>query len=181
MRIYIDIDDTLAGFRQHAIANGVPAWSGSWYTTDKALWTDEQRRTQDMTNDLMRNEDFWMSIPVLPRAHELIAAASFHGPVTLLTALPSSFVGDNALLAMVRRAKIRYAWQQLHVPPERVEVCVRAEKVRYAFDHFSKMACVLIDDAKATCDEWENAGGVAFHVEHAENGLHEAIDFIKCL
>jgi hypothetical protein len=180
-RIYLDVDDTLALFRQHAIANGVPAWEGSWYTAPREGWTDEQKFIQDKTNELMRTEDFWMTMPVAPLAHEVIAAASFHGPVELLTAVPSSLLHEVDTINMIRRAKVRYAWQALHVPPERILVVDRRDKVRYAWNHFDNVQNVLVDDAIDTCNAWANQGGLAFHLEHVEDGLHEALNFIKCL
>lgn len=181
MRTFIDVDDTLAAFRQHAIANGVPPWEGSWYTTSRGGWTEEQKFTQDRINGLMRQEDFWMTMPLVPGAHELISAASFHGPVTLLTALPFALSGEPAMLGMIRRAKRAYCWQRLHVPPESVIIVNRREKVLYAFDQYEKRGNVLIDDAEQTCAEWTAARGLAFHIARCEDGLDEALNFIKCL
>lgn len=181
MRIFLDVDDTLALFRQHAVDCGVPPWSGSWYTTPRSGWTEEQGFIQDRTNDLMRTPEFWATMPVAPLAHELIAAASFHGPVSLLTALPSALIEEPDVIEMVRRAKIQFAWKRLHVPPERVIVCERREKMLYAFDHFERRSSVLVDDAASTCEEWAEAGGFSFHLEHVEDGLDEALNFIKCL
>lgn len=181
MRIYLDVDDTLAGFRQHAIANGVPPWTGAWYTAPRDSWTDEQRFIQDRTVELMRTEEFWATMPLVPGAADLIAAASFKGPVALLTAVPSSLKDEPGVIEMVRRAKIRFAWQKLHVPPERVLVVERQQKALFAFDRFENVGNVLVDDALATCEAWASAGGTAFHLERAENGLDEAINFIKRL
>lgn len=181
MRIYLDVDDTLAAFRQHAIDNGVPPWTGSWYTAPRDTWTDEQRFIQDKTNELMRTAEFWETMPIVTGAHELIAAASFKGPVCLLTAVPSSLKGEPDVIDMVRRVKTAFAWQKLHVPPENVLVVERHEKELFAFDQFERRSNVLIDDALTTCQAWANAGGVAFHLEHVEDGLDEALNFIKCL
>lgn len=182
MRIYIDIDDTLAQFREHAVDFGVPRWEGSWYTTDRAAWTPRQCAIQDATNELMRKREFWSTMPVWPGAHELIAAASFHGAVSLLTALPTSLKDEPEMLDMVRRAKIQYAWQRLHVPPERVLVVNRADKVRYAFNPFTSRSNLLIDDAAQNVKEWTEAGGIAHHFDaQGEDGMANAIDFVKCL
>lgn len=180
MRIYLDVDDTLSHFREHAVEMGVPRWEGSWYTTPRETWTPEQCAIQDATNNLMRTKDFWETMPIVDGAHELIAAASFHGPVYLLTALPASLSGEPDVLEMVRRTKIQFGWQKLHVPPERVLVVNRVDKMRYAFDHFAQVSNVLIDDAIQTCEAWADANGVAFHVpDVASHGLADAIDFIK--
>lgn len=180
MRIYLDVDDTLAHFREHAVALGVPRWEGSWYTTPRDTWTPEQCAIQDETNDLMRIREFWETMPVVDGAHELIAAASFKGPVYLLTALPSSLKAEPDVLDMIRRAKVQWAWQKLHVPPERVLVVNRVEKVNYAFDHFENAANILVDDALATCKAWAVAGGEVYHVDDvASEGLGPATDFIK--
>lgn len=177
MRCYIDVDDTLAHFRQHAISEGVPSWSGTWYTTSRDNWSDEQKFIQDRTNALMRLRGFWEALPVWEGAHELIAAASFQGPVFLLTATPSSLAGEPEVVDMIRRAKVQWAWQNLHVPPERVVVCARADKIRYAFDPFANHANLLIDDAEQNCAEWREAGGEAHHFVN----MPFAINFVKCL
>lgn len=182
MRIYLDVDDTLAQFREHAVANGVPRWTGSWYTTSRDGWTDEQKHIQERTNELMRSQEFWETMPVWDRAHELIAASSFKGRTYLLTATPSSLAGEPDVIDMVRRVKTQWAWQKLHVPPDNVIVCARHEKLRYAYDPFAQHANMLIDDATQTCSEWIAAGGEAHHF-HADSdwGMYDAINFVKSL
>lgn len=184
MRFYLDVDDTLAAFRDYAVTRGVPHWTGTWYTTPRDTWTDEQRFIQDRTTELMRQQDFWSNIPAMPGASDLISAAAFIGPVYLLTALPSSLKHEPEVIDMVRRAKTQWAWQVLHVPPERIIVCDRSEKVQYAFDKFEQVSNVLIDDAEHTCREWRDQGGEAFQFPiHLGNeaAMSEAINFIKCL
>lgn len=163
MRIYIDADDTTFHFRRYAMERGVPEWHGSWYTTERHLWTDEQKHIQACTNALMERDDFWCNLPVWERAHELIAAAQFKGEVFILTALPSGV--PSFCHELIRRQKIAHCWQQLHVPPERVICCARADKVRYAFDQFAATQNVLIDDAIQNCREWIDANGIAYHFD----------------
>lgn len=184
MRIYIDVDDTLAYFRKYAIERGVPAWSGTWYTTPREGWTQEQCAIQDATNTLMERDDFWPNLPVVDGSHELISAAQFVGPTYLLTAMPRGVRPE--LHDSVKRQKVQWAWQKLHVPPERVLVVPREAKARFAFDHFEGRQNLLIDDAHQNVEEWVAADGEAhwfYHDDHVtmEHAMQDAINFVKCI
>ena len=175
MRIYLDMDDTLMAFRDYAIARGVPAWAGSWYTLPPELWSQEQRDTQAATNALMIRDDFWSNIPPTEGAHELLAASFARADTYLLTALPSGV--DVRFHDNIRRQKIQSAWQKLHVPPERIICVARPDKVRYAWDHFNIVQNVLIDDAEQNVREWIDHDGIA----HLFTDSACAVDFVKCL
>lgn len=171
MEIYLDVDDTLADFREHAVALGVPRWECSWYTTDPATWTQEQKDIQQATNDLMTRRDFWLTMPVAPGAFELIAAAASRARTSLLTAMPSFSNGFPELQDMIRKAKLEYAHDVLHFPTERVIICPRAHKVSFARvllrDNVREGPAyqnnLLVDDAEQNVDEWCAAGGNAIH------------------
>jgi hypothetical protein len=163
MTIFLDVDDTLGDFRGHAIDLGVPPWEGSWYTTDPATWTQEQKDIQKATNDIMRTEKFWLTMPVTPGAHELIAAAFARDETYLLTALPS-FAKDDETQDMIRRVKLEYARNTLHIPHERVIICQRKDKVNYATRNgFVDAPNLLVDDAEQNIREWIGSGGHAIH------------------
>lgn len=160
MKIFLDVDDTLADFRGHAIAQGVPPWTGSWYTTDPATWTQEQKDIQAATNAMMMREEFWLTMPTTEHAHELIGAAFSRGETYLLTALPS-FAKDENLQLMIRRAKTIYARDVLHIPAPSVIICQRKDKVKYARSLSGlRPANLLVDDATQNCAEWADAGGI---------------------
>lgn len=181
MRIYLDLDDTLVDFKQGCLNAGVPDYERGFYHKPRETWSQhilDNVAEQQMT--LMRQREFWQSLPLMPRAHELMSACSQRGDTYLLTATPHGFTDDEAEL--VRRAKVQYAWQVLHVPPERIIVCVREQKTRYAYDTFNNSQNLLIDDAERNCREWIDANGIAHHF-HSEDGyeMENAIAFIKCL
>lgn len=183
MKIYLDVDDTLADFRNHAVARGVPTWEGSWYTTDPSTWTEEQKAIQAATNAQMRLEDFWLSMPLATGAHELIAAAAIRGDVYLLTALPSFAKGEPEVSAMIYNAKLEYAKTKLHFPMGRTIICARSEKVRYAAglsrDGEFLTQNVLVDDASQNCREWIDANGIAIH--HEVGNMNRTIESVKNL
>jgi len=174
MTIFLDVDDTLGDFRGHAIDLGVPPWEGSWYTTDPATWTQEQKDIQKATNDIMRKESFWLTMPVTPGAHELIAAAFTRDETYLLTALPS-FAKDKETQDMIRGVKLEYARNTLHIPKERVIICQRKDKVDYAVQHdYDNEPNLLVDDAAQNVSEWNAGGGIAIHhttVSHSIRAL----------
>ena len=188
MKIYLDVDDTLAHFRKHAVARGVPNWEGSWYTTDPATWTAEQKAIQAATNAQMSMLDFWLTMPVDPEAFELIAAARLkaYNDVYLLTALPSFAKGDEALSTMIYGAKMEYATNVLHMPADRVVICARADKVHYASglsrDGEYLTQNVLVDDAIQNCREWIDANGIAiYHDANNRLGMRETIRAVRAL
>ena len=172
-KFYIDVDDTLADFQSYAIERGIPPWTGTWYTNCPTTWTDEQRDIQARTNALMESEDFWANIPLMPGAFEILTAAAMRGETYLLTAYPRTCPDKE----MVKRVKIEWAVRNLHFPADRVIVCDRPDKTKYATTREAYMATtdvlggrslvdsvspnVLVDDAAKNCEEWAEAGGVA--------------------
>lgn len=175
--IYLDVDDTLSAFREHCVARGVPRWDGSWYTTDPATWTDEQKFIQSETNRQMELPDFWLTMPLIDRAHELVSAAALRQDTFLLTALPRGI--HESLHQRIAHDKIAWAVKHLHVPRERVLVCLRPEKVKYATWYSGNTdqyyPALLVDDATQNCEEWEVAGGRAHHF----TDMAEAIQAVK--
>lgn len=181
MEFYIDMDDTLANFRDHAVACGVPPWTGTWYATDPAGWTEEQHAIQRKTNEIMEDPEFWLTMPVIPFAHELIAACGVRGKTSLLTAYPRT-CPDKAMVEMVKKT---WADRFLNFPVSRVIVCERPEKIKYACGgvmddegawHPRARPNVLIDDADKNCHEWIEAGGIALHYR---GDMREIIDAVK--
>lgn len=180
-KFYIDMDDTLANFREHAIACGVPPWSGTWYATDPATWTPEQHEIQRHTNEIMEDANFWMNMPVIAGSFDMLAACATRGETYLLTAYPRTCPDKP----MVARCKVAWAEMMLHFPGERVIVCERAEKIKYAttgvmdddgaWDPLARPN-ILIDDADKNCEEWRGAGGVALHYR---GDFREIIDAVK--
>ena len=165
MIIYLDIDDTLGDFRSHAIHLGVPTWTGSWYTTDPELWTQEQKDIQKATTAVMSREDFWLTMPTVDHAHELIATAATHAETYLLTAMPSFALAakDLDMQKMIRKAKMKYATETLHFPARKVIICKRKDKANYATIHAfgDNGRNILVDDAEQNSIEWSDAGGIS--------------------
>ncbi len=187
MKFYIDVDDTLADFRGYAIERGVPAWTGTWYTTPRETWTEEQHAIQAKTCELMERPDFWSNIPVLPGAFELVTACATRGETFLLTAYPTICPDKE----MVLREKIQWGMSKVHFPKNRIIVCNRPEKIDFACDGYMDddgawnpraHPNLLIDDAKQNIDEWVAAGGVALHCETREpKDLAFALDYVRGL
>ena len=182
MKIYLDVDDTLADFKRYAQERGVPPWTGTWYTTDPKTWTPEMKRIDQITRELMEAEDFWPKIPLAPGAFEMIAAASLRAETYLLTALPR-FVNPD-LLPRIKEQKIEYAARRLHFPTERVIVCNRPEKINYAMGGYMDIRGawnptpnLLVDDAEQNCEEWRAHGGIAIHY----TGNASVLDEIKAV
>lgn len=182
--IYIDVDDTLACFRKHAVSRGVPDWKGTWYTSDQSNWTPEQKEIQAATNAQMAMPDFWLTMPIDPEAFELIAAARKKtDDVYLLTALPNFALADTAMSMMIHGAKMEFATNALHMRPERVIICARADKVKFAAHPIHRgVRNVLIDDAELNCREWNDAGGIAIrHDDNIHLGMRETIRAVQKL
>lgn len=176
MNIYLDVDDTLGNFRDHAVSLGVPPWSGTWYTQDPSTWSDEQKFIQQATNDLMRTESFWLTMPLHDGAHELISAAASRAETFFLTALPS-FAKDEATQKMIRQAKLEYCVSKLHFPASRVIICQRKDKVEYAIRR-DGASNLLVDDAAQNCAEWRAHGGFAIHHRDCADSIFRVKDLL---
>ena len=176
MRIYLDADDTLGNFRQHAIERyGVPPWEGSWYTTDKATWPQEYHDIQAATNRAMEHPMFWLCMPANEGAHDLVHAARSWGTPYVLTALPYDVNRD--LWPRIEDDKRTWAAGMFNLPPENVVVCQRHEKLRYA--KIGSVVNLLIDDAEQNCEEWRAAGGLAIHYTDAESAIAKLVAIVE--
>jgi len=157
VKIYLDVDDTLADFRGHCLTNGTPDYDKGFYNEPIETWTPDNHAVNAMQIKLMKREDFWMGIPVMEGALDLVATATTRAETYLLTALPRG--DDHAMLEMVRRAKVEYCRHFLHFPTNRIIVCHRHEKANYATRVHTDQRNLLVDDAQRNIAEWTAAGG----------------------
>lgn len=173
MRIYLDLDDTLADFTGALRRDGLLVGAlGYYHTNPRETWTEEQAEFQTRLNIRMDTAGFWRSLNVLPGAFELLAAAAVRADTYILTAMPSG--AKNR--AMIAREKREWACDKLHVPSQRVITCLRSEKMLYAFDalfHDRKVGVqhVLLDDATLNVAEWKEAGGVGLLHKNFDDSL----------
>lgn len=161
MKIYLDMDGTLSDFWGHANALGAEPLGNEAYHAGASTWTPDQMARQERVDTLMSDPDFWLTMPLFGGAHELVSAACSRATTYILTALPS-FAKDQSMQSLIREAKRAYAEDILHFPSDRVIICQRKDKARYANTEFDRN--LLVDDASQNCDEWRAARGhVIFH------------------
>lgn len=182
MKIFVDVDDTLADFKAHAIARGIPPWTGTWYTQHPDTWTEEQKGIQAATVAMMESDDFWPAIPVKDGANMLLGACMMavgRESVFLLTAFPRNVRPD--VLPTIEIQKKAYCLAHFEIPPDRTIVCDRHEKIIHAVDRTwdGVKPHVLIDDAIQNCEEWRAAGGLAILYESAGQAINELAALLK--
>lgn len=184
LKLYLDVDDTLADFRRQNMARGCPPWEGTWYTQPPSTWTPEQKEIDRITCANMMHREFWSEMPVAAGCFEIIAAAAARAEVYLLTALPRMLPEETQ--RMISFEKFAWCERVLHFPSARVIVCPRADKIKYACKGFmDEDGCwhpranpnVLVDDAVQNCEEWSAAGGHAIH----HTGFESTLAAIKAL
>lgn len=154
MRIYLDLDDTLADFTGACRRAGVHYDGEVYHTNHRSTWTPEQVDFQARLNDLMDSDTFWPNVGVLPGAFELISAAATRADTFILTAVPAGTKRN----IMIAEQKVAWARDNLHIPGLRVYTCQRSRKATYAQDWRSGPH-VLLDDSALNISEWHDAGG----------------------
>lgn len=179
MQFFIDVDDVVADFKGHAIARGVPPWTGTFYANHPDTWTEEQKTQVRMVDALCADETFWRDIPVARGAFEIIAMCALHRETFLLTAYPPGNIADPM---MIERVKLQWAMDKVHFPHERTIICERKAKIQYACRRTwdGRKPNVLIDDAEKNVLEWREAGGIAIH-HMPDEGPEETLRQIKAL
>jgi len=165
--IYLDMDGVLADFDGELLSRGVRNVSQhSPLHIPEDQWTQEQKELDARVKVEMEKPDFWLSIPVMRGAEELLATCRNIRPTKVLTATPRSTKWRDRI-ALHKRV---WARQQLNIDYDDVITCLRHEKKDYA-----KAGYILIDDMPSNCQEWWDAGGMAILFTSAA----EAIEKLK--
>lgn len=173
MQYYIDMDDTVVGFKEACARRGVPDIGNGFHARPKSEWTLQEVKCDELVRALMVDPSFWTSLPILPHAHELIATCATRGATHILTAVPSGLESDE--VEMIRGIKLAMARDLLHIPMDNIIICDRATKKAYAHDR-----AVLVDDNKHNIDEWTSNGGIGVHhVSGAGSILQIKTDYKK--
>ena len=143
-KIYVDLDGTLVNFNQGVKELG---------------WTDEEKAKYE--ND----DPMWVLVANCP--HFYANLKPLDGAIDFFNKLIERFGKDKVeILSGVPRnhrgvktsREDKNTWCKKYLPPDiKVNLCLRAEKINFCKDK----SCILIDDLKGNCKEWEVAGGIA--------------------
>ena len=143
-RIAVDLDGPLADFNQHV-------WEHFAVHPNRAgdtLWAK-----------IATVEDFWLTIPVTPRAHELWAFVQPYEPV-ILTGCPLTLY-DIA-------AAQKVAWAKRHFGADvRIITCLSRDKTQ----HLATPDDILIDDFSSNVRRWRKAGGRAVYYRNFDQTI----------
>jgi len=135
--IFLDCDGVLADFDVYA----EPLFGMPSRLAEEKLGSDEFWRI------LREHPDFYFRLPMMPDAHELIAAVAHLKP-TILTGCPNGGWAEPQ----------KRAWAAKHLPGLHVITCKARDKRLHM-----KPSDVLIDDTLKYRHLWEEAGGLFIH------------------
>lgn len=163
MRVYLDMDGVLADFNAHMAWFGVEDNETHFIHKPREQWTPSQIDLDRRVRLVMERADFWPTIPVMPGAKLLWDFCCQHFEVYVLTATPN-ITETRERIARQKREWIRRELGPM--PDERIVVCLRSEKKKYA-----KADAILVDDMPSNCDEWMKAGGAALLFKDAHDTI----------
>jgi 5'(3')-deoxyribonucleotidase len=139
-RLYLDCDGVLADFDtafEQRFGHQPRAYEA--YHGTRVFWRDIQAEAPD----------FYRTLPLMPRAQELVAAVAPLRPI-ILTGCPMGGWAEPQKLA----------WAAEHFPGVPMITCVAAEKRQYC-----RPGDILVDDQTKYRDRWTGAGGVFIHYQ----------------
>lgn len=149
MKVFLDSDGVLCAFDAH-----VMQFSGGKSPRElgnEALWA--------LVNSI---PDFWLTMPLMPGARDLVAAAKRIDPdVCILTGCPRT---GYEVAAEQKPIKLG-----AYFPGVRVITCLSRHKPQY----MEKPGDVLVDDFIVNVRRWERAGGTAIHYWNAAQAIHD--------
>ena len=144
MNIFLDMDDVVADWMQHA------------RSIVKRNWEYGQRIPDQDWARLKDNKRFYRTLPLKEGAHDLVNWCRTHHAKTgcgvyFLTALPHDY-------SMPWAAQDKVWWANEHFPG----IPVFFGPFSYdKYRHCSSLEDILIDDRTSNCEEWTRAGGKA--------------------
>ena len=147
--LFLDLDGVLADFNEHA-RNTLKRPSQVTDINDQ--WPDED------WVQIRDRKDFYRHIPLMPRAHEMIALArgfrdTLNWELYMLTAIPHK---NDMFMAF----QDKIDWVNDNWPDIRVQFGPYSEDKQ----HHCTPGDILVDDRASNCEEWRNAGGIAVKV-----------------
>jgi 5'(3')-deoxyribonucleotidase len=165
-KIFIDMDGVLADFDQGLYDKyGIKNCKVN-YGTD---WKDKTKEQTLLTNQViwaMKQPGFFAELPLMPGAKELWEAA---GPdCIVLTALPE--FSHDCQVEVEKRMWLRNVFGP--VSDDRVIVCLRKDKAKYARDSNTRESNILIDDLERNVQEWEKAFGIGILYKNAKQSIN---------
>lgn len=143
MAIFLDCDGVLANFNQHV----------------SDLCGDHPRNMPDdmLWDKISVIDDFWLTVPVMPDAHELVEyLSSMNRDLIVLTGCPKT--------NFQQVSEHKKQWIQNHFENIDVITCLSKNKPMYMRDNND----ILIDDFSRNCNKWIKAGGIAIRYRNFE-------------
>ena len=183
MKIYIDLDDTLAdtsltiqklfNYKEYCLNHHPIKKSFTDVLKDIKTW-----------NYIKSNPQFWSNLPLSQFAQKIYQEACLiTDEVYILTALPKAvFPLKNFKFKQAEDAK--RVWLKSNFPnisSDKIIVCYAKEKHFQVLKNQENL-CVLIDDSWRNILRWKNAGGLAIEVNNQDKDLStvfKKLDYIK--
>lgn len=167
MRVYLDLDDTLADTSKE-IEN---IFSYKNYEINHSSLKKNIKLIKDLWlwQIIKKNPDFWENIGLRHNANEIYQEAlkisGSHNNIYILTALPK-FIYRKESLSFEIAASNKKKWVEKNfkdILKENIIVVHAKDKDKYAMNGIDKS--VLFDDSIKNVKKWKNAGGIAYLVK----------------
>jgi hypothetical protein len=147
MQIFLDSDGVLADFDRHVMefsGGKTPRQLGN-----DALW--------ELVNSI---SDFWLTMPLMPGANDLMEFSLPHNPI-ILTGCPRTGYDVASTQKPIKLGR--------YFPGVPVITCLSKEKPL----HMKAPGDILVDDMVHNVKRWRNAGGTAILYKSADQAISE--------
>ncbi|MDR1476526.1 MAG: hypothetical protein LBI17_00140, partial [Rickettsiales bacterium] len=170
IKIFFDMDGVLADFDAAALKVRP---EGSVNAPMESMAPDARESKREFWRMVQKIPEFWISLPEIPGARVMVAAASGLGELHVLSGMPKpdSFHGGDEYVEFIKREKT--AWLGLHF-----DGLFAPENIILTFENKGKFvdegaACILVDDRARNVADWTAAGGIGIVFNNAEQASAE--------
>jgi|TARA_B110000263_G_scaffold75624_1_gene66102 5'(3')-deoxyribonucleotidase len=152
MKVFIDMDGVLSDFNKSII---------------EKFGTKKEWKQGGIERWELLPEDFFLSLPKMTDADELVNHISGQFDWHVLSAIP-----DEPVFPECRRQKMQWVFEHYKLYPVRVHCVYQREKQYYAAEE-NLSPNILIDDSESNVAEWKAKGGIAILHTSANDSIRE--------
>lgn len=180
--IYFDVDGVLADFdlKANEIRKKLNIENIDFNKKNNQLTEKEIELKQFFWCELLNYKDFWIELPLMPKAKELYDFCKKNfAHIKILTATPRKY--SEEIKQKISKDKKNWILKNIDNKINKNDIItitkIGEKKSFYLTDNPKN--CILIDNAEFNIKDWEEKKGIGFLFKNANNTLQEIKEYIK--